>query len=85
MVALTDLAVAPDNSRVFVSDAVLGVLLIDPLAHRSAMLTGPETLNLTETQKDHVYEVFAQEEAERLDNQSPSSGVVSSVRYTGAE
>lgn len=46
LVALTDIAVAPDNSRLFVSDAVMGVLLIDPLRQRSAMLSGPETLNL---------------------------------------
>jgi hypothetical protein len=46
LVALTDIAVAPDNSRLFVSDAVMGVLLIDPLRHLSAMLSGPETLNL---------------------------------------
>ena len=46
LVALTDIAVTPDNSRVFVADAVLGVLLIDPNAKVSQMLTGPETLNL---------------------------------------
>jgi hypothetical protein len=45
LVALTDIAVTPDNSRVFVSDAVLGILLIDPAAHRSTMLTG-QNLNL---------------------------------------
>ena len=47
LVALTDLAVAPDNSRIFVADAVMGILLIDPLAQRSSMLAGPETLNLS--------------------------------------
>ncbi|MEE4219210.1 MAG: hypothetical protein V2I48_16485 [Xanthomonadales bacterium] len=46
LVALTDIAVTPDNSRVFVADAVLGILLIDPGAQRSAMLSGPENLNL---------------------------------------
>ena len=47
LVALTDIAVTPDNSRVFVADAVLGILLIDPTAQRSAMLAGPENLNLS--------------------------------------
>jgi len=47
LVALTDIAVTPDNSRVFVADAVLGILLIDPAAQRSAMLAGPENLNLS--------------------------------------
>ena len=46
LVALTDITVTPDNSRIFVADAVLGVLLIDPKVQRSAMLTGPDTLNL---------------------------------------
>lgn len=46
LLALTDIAVTPDNSRVFVADAVLGILLIDPGAQRSAMLSGPENLNL---------------------------------------
>ncbi|MGD8345820.1 MAG: hypothetical protein PVI83_01125 [Lysobacterales bacterium] len=45
-VALTDIAVTPDNSRVFVSDAVLGILVVDPTAKRSAMISGPDTLNL---------------------------------------
>ena len=43
---LTDIAVTPDSSRVFVSDALMGVLLIDPGTQRSAMLGGPENLNL---------------------------------------
>ena len=47
LLALTDIAVTPDNSRIFVSDVVLGILLIDPEARRSAMLSGPETLNLS--------------------------------------
>lgn len=46
LVAFTDIAVTPDNSRLFVTDAVMGVLLIDPAAHRSAMLEGPDNLNL---------------------------------------
>jgi hypothetical protein len=46
LVALTDLAVTPDNSRMFVADAVMGVLAIDPVAGGSALLKGPENLNL---------------------------------------
>ena len=46
LVALTDLAVTPDNSRLFVADAVMGILLIDPVAGHSAMLQGPDNLNL---------------------------------------
>lgn len=45
LVALTDLAISPDGSRLFVADAVKGVLVIDPRERRSAMLTGPENLN----------------------------------------
>lgn len=45
LVALTDIAVTPDNSRIFIADAVRGILIIDPKARRSAMLTGPENLN----------------------------------------
>lgn len=46
LVQLTDIAVAPDSSRLFVADAELGVLLIDPKTRRSAMLAGDENLNL---------------------------------------
>jgi hypothetical protein len=46
LVALTDFAVMPDNSRLFVADAVMGILLIDPIAGTSAPLQGPENLNL---------------------------------------
>ena len=46
LVALTDFAVMPDNSRLFVADAVMGILLIDPIAGSSALLQGPENLNL---------------------------------------
>lgn len=44
--ALRDIAVVPDNSRVFVSDAYKGVLAIDPIAEQAALLAGPETMNL---------------------------------------
>ncbi len=47
LVKLTDIAVKPDNSRLFVSDAVMGVLVIDPAAQQSVMLGGPPNLNLS--------------------------------------
>lgn len=43
--ALTDASVTPDNSRLFVADAVKGIVVIDPIAGRLAPLGGPETLN----------------------------------------
>ena len=46
LVGFTDLAVAPDNSRLFVADPVVGVFLVDPRELHAALLGGPETLNL---------------------------------------
>lgn len=46
LVELTDLAVVGDGSRLFVSDAARGVLVIDPVAEQAAFLSGPESLNL---------------------------------------
>lgn len=46
LVGFTDIAVAPDNSRLFVSDPVMGVFLVDPREQQAAMLGTPETLNL---------------------------------------
>jgi hypothetical protein len=46
LAALTDIAVTSDNSRLFVADALMGVLLIDPIAGKAAPLGGPENLNL---------------------------------------
>ena len=46
LLALRDIAVVPDNSRVFVSDAYKGILVIDPIAEQAALLAGPETMNL---------------------------------------
>jgi hypothetical protein len=46
LLALRDIAVAPDNSRIFVSDAYKGILAIDPIAEQTALLAGPETMNL---------------------------------------
>jgi hypothetical protein len=46
LVAFTDVAVTPDNSRLFASDPVMGIFMVDPSAEAAAMLGGPETLNL---------------------------------------
>ena len=46
LVAFTDLAVTPDNSRIFVSDVVKGIFVVDPKAQQAAMLSGPTDLNL---------------------------------------
>lgn len=46
LVALTDIAVTPDNSRIFVTDAVMGILLIDPMARRMARLDADENFNM---------------------------------------
>lgn len=46
LVELRDIAVTPDNSRVFIADAYKGILVIDPVAQQAGLLTGPETLNL---------------------------------------
>jgi len=46
LVGFTDLAVVPDNSRLFVADPVVGVFLVDPRQKHAAMLGGPDNLNL---------------------------------------
>jgi hypothetical protein len=43
--ALSDIAVVPDNSRVFVSDTEMGILAIDPNGEKAVLLSGPETIN----------------------------------------
>ena len=43
---MTDITAVPDNSRIFVSDAVMGVFVVDPVAQQAAFLGGPETLNM---------------------------------------
>jgi hypothetical protein len=43
---LRDIAVTPDNGRIFVSDVYKGILAIDPIAQQAALLAGPETMNL---------------------------------------
>lgn len=46
LVELTDITATPDNSRVFASDAVMGIFVVDPEAQQASFLRGPETLNL---------------------------------------
>lgn len=46
LVGFTDLAVTPDNSRLFVADPVVGVFLVDPRGKHAALLAGPDNLNL---------------------------------------
>jgi hypothetical protein len=46
MDSLSGIAVSYDNRRLFVADLYKGVLVIDPVEQTSAMLLGPETLNL---------------------------------------
>jgi sugar lactone lactonase YvrE len=46
LVSFSDLAVAPDNSRLFVADRVRGVFVVDPVAEQATMLGGPDNLNL---------------------------------------
>jgi hypothetical protein len=46
LLELRDIAVIPDNSRVFVSDTYKGILAIDPIAEQAALLSGSETMNL---------------------------------------
>ncbi len=46
LLGLSDIAITPDNSRIFISDPAMGIMVIDPIAGNAAMLSGPETLNL---------------------------------------
>jgi hypothetical protein len=46
LVSFSDLAVTPDNSRLFVADRYKGVFVVDPVAEQAAMLSGPDNLNL---------------------------------------
>jgi hypothetical protein len=46
LVGFSDLAVMPDNSRLFAADPVMGVFVVDPKAQQAALLGGPENLNL---------------------------------------
>lgn len=46
LVGFTDLAVTPDDSRLFASDPVMGVFVVDPKAQQATMLGVPDNLNL---------------------------------------
>ena len=46
LVSFSDIAVTPDNSRLFVADRVKGVFVVDPIAEQASMLGGPDNLNL---------------------------------------
>lgn len=46
LVGFRDIVATPDGSRLYVADAALGILVVDPEAQQSGMLSGPETLNL---------------------------------------
>ena len=43
---LLDIAVAPDNSRIFVVVEHKGILVMDPISEQAALLGAPETTNL---------------------------------------
>jgi hypothetical protein len=44
--SFSDVAVTPDNSRVFVADRMQGVFVVDPIANQAAELGAAENLNL---------------------------------------
>jgi hypothetical protein len=46
LVELTDIAVVPDDSRLFISDAAKGVMVVDPVAEQAALVSGTESINL---------------------------------------
>jgi len=46
LVGLRDLAVSPDSGKLYIADSAMGVMVVDPVQQTSAMLTGPENLNL---------------------------------------
>jgi hypothetical protein len=71
LVAFTDVAVTPDSSRLFASDPVMGIFVVDLAAGSAAMLSGPETLNLGGIQSmdyvdDKLFIVQAGIQPERL-------------------
>lgn len=45
LVGLRDLAASEDGQRLYVADAEMGILVVNPGEQKSAMLAGPETLN----------------------------------------
>jgi len=46
LVGLRDLAVSPDSGKLYIADSAMGIMVVDPAQQTSAMLTGPENLNL---------------------------------------
>ena len=46
MTTLQDIAVTPDNARLYISDLWKGVLVVDPAQQSSVMLAVPETMNM---------------------------------------
>jgi len=46
MKAPQDIAVTPDNARLYIGDLYKGVLVVDPAQQSSVMLTVPETMNM---------------------------------------
>ncbi len=46
LVGLRDLAVSPDSGKLYIADSAMGIMVVDPVQQTSAMLTGPENLNL---------------------------------------
>jgi len=47
LVSFSDIAVTPENSRLFIADRAKGVFVVDPVAEQAAMLSGPDNLNLS--------------------------------------
>ena len=45
LLALRDIAVVPDSSRFFVSDAYKGILVVVPIREQAEFVSGPETMN----------------------------------------
>ncbi len=46
LVSLRDLAISPDSGKLYIADSAMGIMVVDPVQQTSAMLTGPDNLNL---------------------------------------
>ena len=46
LVGLRDIAVSPDSGKLYIADSATGIMVVDTAQQTSAMLTGPENLNL---------------------------------------
>jgi sugar lactone lactonase YvrE len=46
LVGLRDLAVSPEDGKLYIADRAMGILVVDPVQQTSVMLTGPDNLNL---------------------------------------